>query len=119
MTSQLAPLVKRTLPVVLPPSLAPRHHHRTITIAAPAGYAFAELPPGGDENGGEFGRATLSFARVPGRNAVVVKERVVLDRSTIPVAQYAAWRSWLQRVDALQHRMVRLVPVAPASKQAP
>ncbi|MGK3999142.1 transglutaminase domain-containing protein [Sorangium sp. So ce1024] len=119
MTSQLAPLVKRTLPVVLPPNLAPRHHHRTITIVAPAGYTFAELPPGGDEDGGEFGRATLSFARVPGRNAVVVKERVVLDRSTIPVAQYAAWRSWLQRVDALQHRMVRLVPVAPANKRAP
>ncbi|WP_437621549.1 transglutaminase domain-containing protein [Sorangium sp. So ce1151] len=117
MTSQLAPLVKRTLPVVLPPSIAPRHHHRTITIVAPAGYTFAELPPGGDENGGEFGRATLSFAKVPGKNAVVVKERVVLDRSTIPVAQYAAWRGWLQRVDGLQHRMVRLVPVAPAGSQ--
>ncbi|MGK4001224.1 transglutaminase-like domain-containing protein [Sorangium sp. So ce1036] len=110
LTSQLAPLVKRALPVVLPPSLAPRHHHRTITIVAPAGYTFAELPPGGDEDGGEFGRATLTFERVPGKDAVVVKERVVVDRSTIPVAQYAAWRGWLQRVDGLLHRMVRLVP---------
>ncbi|WP_437598831.1 transglutaminase-like domain-containing protein [Sorangium sp. So ce590] len=118
MTSQLAPLVKRTLPVVLPPSIAPRHHNRTITIVAPAGYAFAELPPGGDEDGGEFGRATISFTKVPGKNAVVVKERVIIDRSTLPVAQYAAWRSWLQRVDGLLHRMVRLVPVAPAAKQA-
>ncbi|WP_437607870.1 transglutaminase-like domain-containing protein [Sorangium sp. So ce834] len=118
LTSQLAPLVKRTLPVVLPPSLAPRHHNRTITIVAPAGYAFAELPPGGDENGGDFGRASISFAKAPGRNAVVVKERVVLDRSTIPVAQYAAWRGWLQRVDGLLHRMVRLVPVGTAGKPA-
>ncbi|WP_437982528.1 transglutaminase domain-containing protein [Sorangium sp. So ce117] len=118
MTSQLAPLVKRTLPVVLPPSFAPRHHSRTITITAPPGYAFAELPPGGDENGGAFGRATISFAKVPGKNAVVVKERVILDQSTIPVAQYAAWRGWLQRVDGLLHRMVRLTPVAPATKQA-
>ncbi|WP_437316016.1 transglutaminase domain-containing protein [Sorangium sp. So ce385] len=119
LTSQLAPLVKRTLPVVLPPSLAPRHHTRTITIVAPAGYAFAELPPGGDENGGDFGRASISFAKAPGKNAVVVKERVVIDRSTIPVAQYAAWRSWLQRVDGLLHRMVRLVPVGTASPKAP
>ncbi|WP_437334225.1 transglutaminase domain-containing protein [Sorangium sp. So ce394] len=119
LTSQLAPLVKRTLPVVLPPSLAPRHHTRTITIVAPAGYAFAELPPGGDEDGGDFGRASISFAKAPGKNAVVVKERVVIDRSTIPVAQYAAWRGWLQRVDGLLHRMVRLVPVAPASPKAP
>lgn len=110
LTSQLAPLVKRTLPVVLPPSVAPRHNHRTITIVAPAGYTFAELPPGGDEDGGEFGRATLTFARVPGKNAVVVKQRVVLDKSTIPVEQYAAWRGFLQRVDGLLHRMVRLVP---------
>ncbi|WP_437588806.1 transglutaminase domain-containing protein [Sorangium sp. So ce1000] len=118
MTSQLAPLVKRTLPVVLPPSFAPRHHNRTITIVAPPGYTFAELPPGGDENGGAFGRATISFAKVPGKNAVVVKERVILDQSTIPVAQYEAWRGWLQRVDGLLHRMVRLVPVAPAEKKA-
>lgn len=118
MTSQLAPLVKRTLPVMLPPSFAPRHHNRTITITAPPGYTFAELPPGGDENGGAFGRAAISFAKVPGKNAVVVKERVILDQSTIPVAQYAAWRGWLQRVDGLLHRMVRLVPVAPAPQQA-
>ncbi len=47
-----------------------------------------------------------------------MKERVILDQSTIPVAQYAAWRGWLQRVDGLLHRMVRLSPVAPATKQA-
>jgi hypothetical protein len=90
-----------------------------VTIVAPAGYAFAELPPGGDENGGEFGRVTLSFSKVPGKNAVLVSESVVLDLSTVPVDKYAAWRGWLQRVDGLLHRMVRLVPThAPPSRGA-
>lgn len=109
-TSQMAPLVKRTLPVVLPPSAAPAHRTWAVTIEAPPGYDFAELPPGGEENGGEFGRASLAFAKAQGKNAVVVKRSVVLDLSTIPVEKYAAWRAWLQRVDGLMHRMVRLTP---------
>ena len=117
LTSQLAPLVKRTLPVVLPPSLAPGHQTRVITIVAPPGYTFAELPPGGEEAGGEFGRAKLEFSKAPGKaNAVVVKRSVVFDMSTIPVDKYARWRAWLQRTDGLMHRMVRLVPDA---KSAP
>src|SRR4029079_12893300 len=63
LTSQLAPLSKRTLPVALPPSTAPGHQTREITITAPAGYAFSELPPGGEENGGEFGKAKISFKK--------------------------------------------------------
>lgn len=110
LTSQLAPLVKRTLPVVLPPRLAPGHETRAITIVAPPGFAFADLPPGGDESGGEFGKAHLEFARAAGKNAVIVKRSVVFDMSTIPVEKYAKWRAWLQRVDGLMHRMVRLVP---------
>jgi hypothetical protein len=39
-----------------------------------------------------------------------VKRSVVFDMSTIPVEKYEKWRSWLQRVDGLMHRMVRLVP---------
>jgi len=110
LTSQLAPLVKRTLPVVLPPRLAPGHETRAITIFAPPGFTFADLPPGGDEPGGEFGKAHLEFAKAGGKNAVVVKRSVVFDMSTIPVEKYAKWRGWLQRVDGLMHRMVRLVP---------
>ena len=109
-TSQLAPLVKRTLPVVLPPRLAPGHETRTFTIVAPPGYSFADLPPNGDVAGGEFGRAHLEFARVPGKNAVVVKRSLVFDLSTIPVDKYLKWRGWLQGVDGLMHRTVRLVP---------
>jgi hypothetical protein len=110
LTSQLAPLVKRTLPVVLPPNLAPGHETHTITVVAPPRYTFGDLPPGGDEPGGEFGKAHLEFARVTGKNAVIVKRSVVFDLSSIPVEKYEKWRSWLQRVDGLMHRMVRLVP---------
>jgi hypothetical protein len=109
-TSQLAPLVKRTLPVVLPARLAPGHETRTITIVAPPGYTIAELPPNGDVAGGEFGKAHLEFKRAAGKNAVVVKRSVVFDLERIPVAKYAAWRSFLQRIDGLMHRTVRMVP---------
>jgi hypothetical protein len=115
MTSLLAPLVKRTLPVVLPPGDAPSHQAHAIKIVAPAGYVFAELPPGGEENGGEFGRAKLEFNRVS-ENTVIVKRIVSLDLSTIPVDKYPKWRAWLQRVDGMMHRMVRLVPANGAKK---
>lgn len=107
--SQLAPLAKRTLPVVLPAYLAPRRNVRTLTIVAPAGYDFSELPPGGTENGGEFGKAILEMA--PGEpGTVVVKRTVIFDLSTISLDKYPAWRAWLQRVDGLMNRTVRLVP---------
>jgi transglutaminase-like putative cysteine protease len=107
-TSALAPLVKRTLPVVLPPQLAPNHQIRTLRITAPAGYKWTELAPGGEVNGGEFGRASLEVARDP-RNprVLVVKRKMTLDANTIPVTKYPAWRAFLQRVDALMHRTVR------------
>jgi transglutaminase-like putative cysteine protease len=112
LTSMLAPLVKRVLPVVLPPDLAPGHDQRTITVVAPKGYTFAELPPGGEENAGPFGSASVTFAKVPGKgDRVRVVRRIVFDLSTIPVEQYPAWRAWLQRVDRLTHQMVRMVPV--------
>ncbi len=107
--SQLAPLHQRTLPVVLPAYLAPRRDVRTLTIVPPAGYDFAELPPGGSENGGEFGKAMLDIG--PGEGgSVVVKRTVVFDLSTIPLDKYQKWRTWLQRLDALMHRTIRLVP---------
>ena len=59
---------------------------------------------------GEFGKAHLEFAKAAGKNEVIVKRSVTFDMSTIPVDKYAKWRSWLQRVDGLMHRMVRLVP---------
>jgi hypothetical protein len=116
-SSQLAPLVRRTLPVWLPPYVAPRRESRAIRIVAPKGWSFQALPPGGDENGGAFGRAHLDVQRDPrdGRT-VVVHRTVVFDQSTIPTSEYPKWRAWIQRVDALMHRSVRLLPAAGASK---
>jgi hypothetical protein len=113
--SQLAPLVRRTLPVWLPSFLAPRKEARTIRVVAPKGYAFEALPKGGDENGGAYGRAHLEITRDPAdARVVVVKRTVVFDQSTIGVDQYPKWRSWVQRVDALMHKTVRLAPAAAA-----
>ena len=61
MTSQLAPLVKRTLPVVLPPNTAPSHQTRVIRVLPPPGYKASELAKGGEENGGEFGYAKVEI----------------------------------------------------------
>jgi hypothetical protein len=113
MTSQLAPLVKRTLPVVLPPNTAPSHQTRTILVLPPAGYRPTELAKGGEENGGEFGYARVEIKNDPQHpRGVLVTRTVVFDMSTIPVEKYAAWRAWLQRVDGLLHRSVRFAPVA-------
>ena len=95
----------------------PRHSVRKITLVAPQGYTFAELPPSGEENGGEFGRARLEFSK-SGANTVVVKRTLVLDMSTIPLDKYGKWRAWLQRVDGLMHRMVRLVPTGAPTLRA-
>ncbi len=106
--SSLAPLVERTQPVQLPSNLAPSHHTRSMRIVAPEGFAWGELPPGGDVDGGEFGRAHLAFVRDEGRRALVITREVWFEQDLIPVEKYADWRSFLGRVDALMHREVRL-----------
>jgi hypothetical protein len=112
MTSQLAPLVKRTLPVVLPSNTAPSHQTRVIRVLPPAGYKAFALAKGGEENGGEFGYARVEIKTDPeSPRGVLVKRTVVFDMSTIPLDKYDAWRAWLQRVDALLHRSVRFSPV--------
>jgi hypothetical protein len=113
--SQIAPLVRRTLPVWLPPWLAPRKESRTIRVVAPKGWRFEALPQGGDENGGPFGRAHLDIAFDPhDPGTVVVHRTTVFDQSAISVDEYPRWRAWVQKVDALMHKAVRLEP-APGS----
>ncbi len=112
LASQLAPLVRRTLPVSLPPQLAPSRQRRALRIVAPTGYAWGDLPAGGKVDGGDFGRAELDIGVDPrDPRAVVARRTVVLDRHVIPPERYEAWRSFLQRIDALMARGVRLVPV--------
>lgn len=109
-SASLAPLTKRSLPVVLPPQLAPSHQRRSMTITAPAGFDFAELPPGGEAKGGAFGSAKLAFTRGKTARSVVVEASIVFDDSTIEVAEYPAFRAWLQSADALFRQNLRLVP---------
>ncbi len=108
--SNLAPLATRTLPVELPPHLAPSHQNRTLRVIAPAGYAWGELPPGGDADGKDFGRAHLEVAKdAKNPRVLTIKRRLVFDLHRIPVERYGAWRAWIQQVDALMHKEVRLV----------
>ncbi|HSO40131.1 MAG TPA: transglutaminase-like domain-containing protein [Labilithrix sp.] len=109
--SNLAPLVERTLPVQLPPHLAPSHQNRTTRILAPAGYGWGELPPGGEANGGPYGRAKIEIARDPrDPRALLIKRSVVFDQHLIPVEKYASWRAFIGQIDALMHKEVRLIP---------
>jgi len=97
--------------VVLPPQLAPSHRDRTVRIVAPAGYRWADLPEGGDENGGPFGRAHLDITRdKKDPRVIVVRYLVVFDESFIPVEKYPAFRDWLQRVDRLMRKTGRATP---------
>jgi hypothetical protein len=108
--SSLAPLPTRTQPVLLPSHLAPSHQNRTMRVIAPPGYAWGALPPGGDADGGEFGKAHLEIARdAKDPRVLVIKRSVVFDQHLIGTDKYAAWRSWIQHVDALMHREVRAV----------
>ena len=115
--SSLAPLVERTLPVQLPPYLAPSHQNRTTRVIAPAGFTWGELPPGGETNGGPFGRAKIEITKDPkDARALVIKRSVVFDQHLIPVDKYAAWRAFIIQVDALMHKEVRLVPAGGGDK---
>ncbi|MBL8608503.1 MAG: transglutaminase domain-containing protein [Myxococcales bacterium] len=113
LASQLAPLVTRTLPLVLPSHLAPSHQTRTLRITAPPGFTWAAAPPGGDVAGGELGKASLEVQRDP-RDArvIVVKRNVTFNQHWITVEKYAAFRGFIQKVDGLMHKSVRLVPDA-------
>ncbi len=117
LATHLAPLAKRTLPVVLPPALAPRHHNLEIHITAPPGYEFADFPPDSTEDGKAFGRAEVSFSLAKGRPGgaapvATIKRQISYEQSRIEVKDYQRWRGWLQRVDRLLRRGVRLRPTS-------
>jgi len=105
---RLAPLPKRVTPVVLPPNLAPSQDVLKIVLTPPPGYKVSDLTPGGEVNGGPYGRASISIEKGPG-NSIVVKRKLVLDQSYIPVKEYDAWRAFLLQVDGLFRREVRFL----------
>lgn len=109
LASQLAPLVTRTLPVWLPPHVAPRKESRTILLSLPAGYQFEPLPSGGEVDGGPFGLARLDISLDPrDKRTAIAKRTVLFNQSAISVGEYPSWRAWIQRIDALMHETVRL-----------
>ncbi len=108
LASTLAPLVKRVLPVQLPPHLAPSHQTRTVRFTAPAGYTWADPPEGGEVRGGTFGDARLDVKRISPTIIEMHRTLVFKDHRIAP-EQYGAWRNFLLSVDGLMHRSVRLV----------
>ncbi|HTJ82042.1 MAG TPA: transglutaminase domain-containing protein [Polyangiaceae bacterium] len=113
--STFASLPVRTLPVVLPPQLGPSHQNRKIHLVAPEGWTFEELPPGGEAKGGAFGHAKVAYKQGKA-GSVDIEAEVVFDKSTIPVAEYPAYRKWLESVDALMRQSVRLKKSSPVAK---
>ena len=110
--SVLAPLVDRTLPVQLPPHLAPSHQNRTVRVLAPPGFGWGDLPPNGSTNGGPYGRASIEIGKDPkDPRTLVIKRSVVFDQHLIPIEKYASWRAFIGQVDAIMRKEVRLVPV--------
>ncbi len=116
-TTTLAPLTQRQLPVELPPSIAPVHRRMTIDVLAPASHLFADLPPDGTEDGGTFGKASVTFKLSASKRKVTITRSVAFDQARIPAADYSKWRSWLQGIDRLLQRGVRLVPRPSSSQQ--
>ena len=107
--SLLAPLPTRTLPVELPGAIAPHRQERVVRILAPKGFTIATLPPNEVADGGAFGKAEVSYERVSETEAIM-KRSVGFASPRISVADYPAWRRWLQKVDGLLRRSIRLAP---------
>ncbi len=107
LASLLAPLPERTLPVELPAVIAPHRQERIVRIIAPKGFVISALPPDEVADGGAFGKAEVSFERVNETEAIM-RRSLELSSPRISVADYPAWRQWLQLVDGLLRRAVRL-----------
>jgi transglutaminase-like putative cysteine protease/tetratricopeptide (TPR) repeat protein len=110
LTAQLAPLPERTLPVELPPYVAPQERRMTIEIVAPPSHVFAEPPPDGEANEPGLGRATVKLTLSADKRRATMVRDVALEAWRIPLADYPRWRRWLQHVDGLLLRSLRLVP---------
>ena len=110
LTMQLAPLHERTLPVQLPPQLAPSHHDVSVELVAPTGYRVAALPPDDAFAEAGLGSANQSFSVSPDGRRLGLRRSVRFDASRIEPSRYPAWRTWLRNVDRMLRRTVRLVP---------
>ncbi|MBI4957412.1 MAG: transglutaminase domain-containing protein [Myxococcales bacterium] len=109
-TTRLAPLVERTQPVLLPMQLAPRRYTSEIEIVPPDGFELAPLPPDVPEQTSPFGTVKLVYEPGKKKDTVVLRREVGIVQGRIPVADYKAWRAWLQGIDRMMQLGVRFVP---------
>ena len=114
LSSQLAPLPRRKLPLVLPSHWAPSHQKRKIRLLLPEGYESTEKEGRRETRSPRFGHAAITIAR-EGR-ALVVEQELTIDASTIEASDYPAFRAWLGEVDALFSRSLRWKTSASPSK---
>ncbi len=109
-TTVLAPLAKRTLPVELPPGIAPWHRRMHIDVVAPEGMHFAPPPPDVAVGAGDYGATTVTLTVAENGRRATIERSIALKRARVPVADYPAWRRFLQQTDAALRRSLRLVP---------
>jgi len=107
-TTLLAPLAKRSLPVELPPGIAPRHRRLHVEVLAPQGMRFAPAPPDVTVDAGDYGATTVTLKVAKNGRRATIDRAIALKRARIPLADYAAWRRYLQRTDAALRRSLRL-----------
>lgn len=107
---QFAPLAERTLPVVLPPRIAPSHHDATIEVTLPKGWKVVALPPDDALPADALGSARQSFAITRKGRALQVTRSLRFDASRIEPDSYPRWRAWLRDVDRMMRRSVRIAP---------
>jgi tetratricopeptide (TPR) repeat protein len=110
LATELAPLATRTLPVVLPPQLAPSHHDVTIVVTIPDGFRLAAVPPNDELVAGNLGAVRQRFELSKDGKKLTIARSLRFDASRIEVNDYARWRSWLREADRIRSRTLRLIP---------
>ncbi len=75
------------------------------TLELPAGASVAELPRGGVAES-PFGRCAVRYAQSRGR--IVVTTELEWRRDRVPLAEYEAFRRWINDADALLRERVRI-----------
>jgi hypothetical protein len=106
MTSKYAAFPKRTLPVILPPNVAPSTSTHVVTVDAPPGYQLETQAFDLTESGGVFGSVRVTLRR-ESKTRAVIERTVTFDESEVAVKDYEAFRTWLIKADALMLRGIR------------
>jgi hypothetical protein len=106
LASKYAALPKRTLPVVLPPHVAPSTETHVVTVDAPAGFRLASPAYEESVSGGAFGNVHVKVARISDTRASI-ERTITFEANEIPVKDYEAFRAWLVKADSALRRGLR------------